>query len=295
MAAGFEMVEFSSLPRDCHLGNPAGPAGHHGACHRGAVFRTRPGILLPLPATTPACPGGAMFPWHAVGGGTRRGDGQRRQPRLNIAPRRQAAWWRGYGLGGRVSGAEHRSTEASSAVAAIPPLARFFDSHRRRLRSSLSAIAFPESKTNVRVVSRNQAIPAMDGLGRNRPRHGTRRKKRLPPLPPCGMMIAGRMGDGRPSDRACRRTIGWTEAAFGSSGMVGRSVAARSSWSSGQSARPRGPPRCLPPWSHVQNQTECPSPASPPPPRLVRVGRCSRGTRSAAAIDVEIGSGGNLD
>jgi hypothetical protein len=52
-----------------------------------------------LPATTPACPGGAMFPWHSVGGGDRRGDWQRRQPRRNIAPRRQAAWWRGYGLG----------------------------------------------------------------------------------------------------------------------------------------------------------------------------------------------------
>lgn len=32
---------------------------------------------------------------------------------------------------------------------------------------------------------------------------------------------------------------------------------------------------------------------SPPPSRLVRVGRCFRGTRSAA--DVEIGSGGNVD
>jgi len=52
-----------------------------------------------FPATTPACPGGAMFPWHSVGGCTRRGDWQRRQPRLNIAPRRQAAGWRGYGFG----------------------------------------------------------------------------------------------------------------------------------------------------------------------------------------------------
>ena len=45
-------------------------------------------------------------------------------PRVNSAPRRQAAWWRGDGLRTRVSGAEHRSTEASSAVTPMPSLAR---------------------------------------------------------------------------------------------------------------------------------------------------------------------------
>lgn len=39
-----------------------------------------------------------------------------RQRQGNIAPRRQAAWWRG-GCERSVSGPEHRSTEASSAVA----------------------------------------------------------------------------------------------------------------------------------------------------------------------------------
>jgi len=58
------VVRLSDLPS---------PGGHHGACHRGAMFRTRPSVFLPLPATTPACPGGAMFPRHAVGGGTRHG------------------------------------------------------------------------------------------------------------------------------------------------------------------------------------------------------------------------------
>ena len=46
------------------------------------------------PATTPACPGGAMFPRHAVGGGTRRG------------------FWRT-----AATSLEHRSTQASCVVA----------------------------------------------------------------------------------------------------------------------------------------------------------------------------------
>ena len=135
---------------DVRPGDLPGPAGHHGACHRGAMFRTRRRVLLPAPATIPACPGGAMFLRHSVDSGTRRADWQRRQCRLNTAPRWQAAWWRGYAFGGSVSGAEHRSTEASSAVAAEHPLTRSFGSQGRPLRSRLSAIAFPESTKRAR-------------------------------------------------------------------------------------------------------------------------------------------------
>ena len=100
-------------PAECRLDDLPGPVGHHGACHRGAMFRTRRRVFLPpLPATISACPGGAMFLRHSVGSGTRRAAWQRRQLRLNTAPRWQAAWWRGDALGGSVSGAEHRSTEA---------------------------------------------------------------------------------------------------------------------------------------------------------------------------------------
>ncbi len=85
------------------------------------------------PRHRPARPGGAMLPRHAVGGWTRRGVWRtaatslgHRSPQASCV----VAWRR---FGGRVAGAEHRSTEASSAVAAIPPLARAFGSHRRRL------------------------------------------------------------------------------------------------------------------------------------------------------------------
>jgi hypothetical protein len=149
-----------------------GPAGHHGACHRGAVFRTRRRVLLPAPATIPACPGGAMFLRHSVGSGTRRADWQRRRCRLNTAPRWQAAWWRGYALGGRVSGAEHRSTEASSAVAARSPLTRSFGSHDRSLRSRLSAIAFPESTKR----ARRHGKPGHPGDGWPGPKTRARRR-----------------------------------------------------------------------------------------------------------------------
>ena len=142
-------------------GDQPGPAGHHGACHRGAVFRTRRRVLLPPPATIPACPGGAMFLRHSVDSGTRRADWQRRQHWLNTAPRWQAAWWRGHVLGGSVSGAEHRSTETSSAVAAEHPLTRSFGSHDRSLRSRRSAIAFPESTER----ARPRAKPGRPGDG----------------------------------------------------------------------------------------------------------------------------------
>ena len=91
--------------------------------------------------------------------------GKRRRPAGNIAPRRQAAWWRG-GREAGVSGAEHRSTETSSAVA--------------------------DSLAPAIVIAGLRAV-RYDGCWRE--------FRRQPSAPP-------------------RRTIGWTEAAFGSSGMV---------------------------------------------------------------------------
>jgi hypothetical protein len=148
--------------------------GHHAACQRGAVFATRTSALVRLPATARLVRVGRCYrdTRSAVGLGVE--SGERRPPRLNIAPRRQAAWWRGGGVGGRVAGAEHRSTEASSAVAAIPPLARSLGSPRRRPRWCLSAIAIPDSD-NVHVVLRVWAFPAIHRLDLNRLRHRTRR------------------------------------------------------------------------------------------------------------------------
>ena len=84
------------------------PSGHHAACQRGAVFATRTSARVKRPATARLvrvgrCSRGTRS---AVGLDVESGEG--RPPRLNIAPRRQAAWWRGGGLGGRVAGAEHR-------------------------------------------------------------------------------------------------------------------------------------------------------------------------------------------
>jgi len=76
--------ESAANTQSCDLPSPA---GHHGACHRGAMFKTGWRVLLRPPATTPACPGGAMFLRHSAGSGTRRADWQRRQCRLNTAPR----------------------------------------------------------------------------------------------------------------------------------------------------------------------------------------------------------------
>ena len=97
------------------VGQP-GVQGHHGACHRGAMFTTRTLALAELPATARLVRVGRCFRDHRLAAPRGAGIGQPQHPAGNIAPRRQAAWWRG-GWAGRVSGAEHRSTETSSAVA----------------------------------------------------------------------------------------------------------------------------------------------------------------------------------
>jgi len=65
--------------------------GHHAARQRGAVFATRTSALVELPRHRPARPGGAVF------NAARRvaSFGIPRPSAMNIAPRWQAAWWRG--------------------------------------------------------------------------------------------------------------------------------------------------------------------------------------------------------
>jgi len=80
-------------------------------------------------------------------------------------------------------------------VAAIPPLARSFGSHRRRLRGCLSAIAIPDSD-NVHVVLRVWAFPAIHRLDLNRLRHSPNQclppKRRLGPAEWLACLVAAR-------------------------------------------------------------------------------------------------------
>ena len=124
--------------------------GHHGACHRGAVFRTR--RSRPRRASPPPPGSSGWSDVSMTDGRWQRSANGGARPRTSL----HAGKLRG-GVGSpeaRVSGSEHRSTEASSAVTPRTPLARSFGFHRRPLRGSLSAIAFPKSQRNVRVVSR---------------------------------------------------------------------------------------------------------------------------------------------
>jgi hypothetical protein len=83
---------------------------------------------------------------------------------------------------------------------------------------------------------------------------------------------------------------------FGAAGKPANILLAASGVSSGRSARPCRPPRCLPPWSHVQNQTAC---LSSPPPRhhlglsrwgdvLAALGRQRYSTCSLAAAAIAL-------
>jgi hypothetical protein len=114
--------------------------GHHGACHRGAVFKTRPGGSHQQSASPPRLVrvGRCSRSTQVVGDVRHRSwiTAPEREHRstlassvvaedrlpgvsllvVNTAPRWRAAWWR-QGREGRVSGGAHRPTEASSAVA----------------------------------------------------------------------------------------------------------------------------------------------------------------------------------
>ncbi len=115
------------------LAPPRDLFGHHAACQRGAMFRTRA-----RPAARPLRPPRCLPAWSHVQNQSspRRATSSATtllasvepcsEPDiapltasgiLNTAPRWQAAWWRSNGfLGGFISGLEHRSTLASSVV-----------------------------------------------------------------------------------------------------------------------------------------------------------------------------------